>query len=271
MNDKIQIANAKNIKFYRLSFYIWHCFVICALTFVICGNTYALNIDKLKVYFLQGDYRSSISEGEKILANSRDACGLEELYYILGLSYMKEGNYLRASDIFEIILKEFKGSVFDSEAALGLADTYFLRGDFEKAAAGYRELLKAGCSEKLKAAAYYRLSRCAFNTGNIEEGKEYSDKLNSEYPKNFESRLGADIVLSLDFYSIQVGSFSSYANAENLRDKLTKKNYDAYIQEAVSGGKKSYRVKVGKLKSRSEAVQLESRLSSEGYPTKITP
>jgi len=55
---------------------------------------------------------------------------LDELYYLLSLSYLKDGNYLRASDIFEIILREFKGSRFKEDALLALGDTYFLRGDY---------------------------------------------------------------------------------------------------------------------------------------------
>ncbi|MBN1913662.1 MAG: hypothetical protein JW788_04610 [Candidatus Omnitrophica bacterium] len=51
--------------------------------------------------YLSGDYKAAISEGEKILAQAKDQDGLDELYYILALSYMKEGNYLRASDILK--------------------------------------------------------------------------------------------------------------------------------------------------------------------------
>jgi len=74
-----------------------------------------------------------------------------------------------------------------------------------------------------------------------------------------------------DFYTVQVGSFINFTNARNLRDKLTSKGYDAYLQEADTSGTKAYRVKVGRLKSRPEVTQLANKLSSEGYPTKILP
>jgi tetratricopeptide (TPR) repeat protein len=268
---KIQMVNTKNIKLCHLSSGIWYCFVICALIFVIYSNAYALSLDKLKIDFLKGDYKAAITEGEKILAANKQSSDLEELYYILGLSYLKDGNLLRASDIFEIILKEFKDGKLKDEAALGLADTYFLRGDYEKASQYYKELVKPETAGKLKAQAYSRLSQAAFKQGSTQEGKEYLDKLNREYPLNLEAKLNKEVSLPSDFYTVQVGSFGNPVNANNFSGRLIKEGYDAYVQETEAEGKKSYRVRVGKLSSRSEAVKLENKLSSEGYPTKIAP
>ena len=126
-------------------------------------------------------------------------------------------------------------------------------------------------SARLKPAVYYRLSQCAFKEGDTQEGKDYADKLKNEFPQNPETKFNKELYPVSDFYSVQAGSFGSPANADNFRDKLISKGYDAYIQETESDGKKAYRVKVGRLKSRPEAVQLEGKLSTEGYPTKITP
>lgn len=233
---------------------------------------YALNLDKAKIYFIKGDYKSAIIEGERIIAGLSDDRGADELYYILGLSYLKDGNYLRASDIFEIILKEFKDSKFKDEANLGLGDTYFLRGDYQKAQGYYKELIKTNPRSKLKPIVYYRLSQIQAKLGNSQLAKEYSDKLNKEFPLNLEAKLNKDLYsLSDIYYTVQVGSFVNPNNARNLCNKLINKGYDAYIQEVAVGGKSTYRVRVGKLTSRFEAVQLENRLTQEGYPTKIYP
>lgn len=248
-----------------------------ALLFGFFTNAYALNLDKLKVYFLEGDYKSAISEGEKILAGAGASQGRDpdELYYILGLSYLKDENYLRASDIFEIILKEFKGSKFKEEAKLGLGDTYLLRGNYNKAAEYYKELLHSNPQTKFKAPIYYRLSEAGFKRGDTQEAKEYLDKLKEDFPANLEMRLNKDMYsfgsLADIYYAVQVGSFASYNNAKNLTNKLIAAGYDAYIQEINVGSAKVYRVRVGRLKSRSEAAQLENQLSGQGYPTKIIP
>lgn len=257
--------------FCYLSFVFCHSFVICALVFGFFTNIYALNLEKPKVYFLKGEYDAVISECEKILAGASYSQELDALYYLLGLSYLKSGNYLRASDIFEIILKEFKDSNFRERALLGLGDAYFLKGDFDKAKVYYEELSKNSPQTKLQPALYYRLSQVGFKMGNIQEAKIYLDKLKQEYPLNIETRLDNDLSSQDLYYTVQVGSFSNGINARNLTQKLKNKGYPAYIEEVSSQGKIIYRVRVGKLKARQEAEALENKLKYEGYPTKLYP
>ena len=241
----------------------------------ITSSVCALDLEKAKIYFLSGDYKSAIAEGEKLLSNYGRTSQSDELYYILGLSYLKDGNYLRASDIFEIILAEFKDSKFKEEAKLGLADTYLLRGDLNKAQDYYEELLNTS-NAGLKARLYYRLSQVGFKKGDTAQGQEYLDKLKKDFPANPELRLNKDLSAFSDspsgfYYTVQVGSFSNSANAKNLMQALIQKGYSAYIEETNSGSAPSYRVRVGKLSSRQEAVNLENKLSQEGYPTKVCP
>ena len=238
------------------------------ILFVFINNAYALNLDKLKIYFLQSDYSASIKEGEKILAGVQQSPELDELYYILGISYLKDGNYLRASDIFEIILKEFKKSRFNDSAQLGLGDSYFLRGDFQVAEKCYKQLQGANSSTNLKAELYYRFSRLAFKKGDIRQGKEYLDKLNKEFPLNLEARQAGETGV---YYSVQVGAFSNIDNAKSLLNKLSQQDYPAYIEESNISGRITYRVKVGKTTQRAEIDVLESKLSHGGFPTRILP
>lgn len=273
---KCQMSNSKIKKFCHLCFVIWIYFGFCALLFGFLTNVYALNLDKIKVYFLAGDYKSAILEGERLLASEAQSSHSDELYYILGLSYLKDSNYLRASDIFEIILKEFKNSTFKEETKLGLGDTYFLRGDYDKAGGYFRELINNNPATKLKAQVYYRLILIGFKKGDTQEGKEYLDRLKKEFPASTELIVNRELCVlsnySSDFfYTVQVGSFTQAKNAHNLTDKLIQTGYDAYIEETDLRDTKTYRVKVGKLKSRTEAVQLQNKLSQEGYPTRICP
>lgn len=250
--------------------------LLCLAWFLICGagnNAYALDIDKMKGYFLSGDYKSAIIEGEKNLKNyNAHSSDLDEFYYFLALSYMKDGNYLRASDIFEIILNEFKGTSFKEEAQLGLGDTYFLKGDYSKARQYYSGLLDMNPHTRFKAQAYYRLSQASFKIGDTQAAKEYLDKLKNEFPSSPERNLEKDLGSVSDiYYCVQIGSFANPGNANRLRDKIISKGYDAYVQEADLSGAKSYRVRVGRLKSRNEVVSLEGKLSQDGYPTRIIP
>lgn len=252
--------------------------VVGMLFMVFCCvlSAYALNLDKIKSSLLNGDYKQAILEGEKMLASEPKAAHSDELYYILGLSYMKDGNYLRASDIFEILINEFKDSDFKQEARLGLADTSFLRGDLPAAKDRYKSLLGASSSNRIKALAYSRLAKVCFKSGDTEEAKEYLDKLKKDFPLSdiadesiepaFVRGANSDI-----YYTVQIGSFSKQENANNLAQKLAKQGYPAYIEESQGEKAVSYRVRIGKLPSRQEAVNLERKLAQEGYPTKVFP
>ena len=247
-------------------------FGILYFVFGFLNIVYALNLDKAKVYFLKGDYKQSILEGEKILANVGQSRDLDQLYYILGLSYMKDGNYLRASDIFEIILKEFKESKFKEEAKLGLADTYFLRSDYNKAQGCYKELMDENPRTRLRPIIYYRLSQIGFKKGDTQTAKAYLDKLNQDSPLNLETKINKELYsLSDIYYTVQVGAFSNRRNAQNLSQKLIQKGYPAYVEETSAQDKVVYRVRAGKFKLRQEAQELENKLTQEGYPTKIYP
>lgn len=255
---KIQITK---LRFCHLCFGIWINFVICALVFGFIVDAYALNLDKIKVYYLSADYKAAITEGEKMLATPGDSSHSDELYYILGLSYLKDGNYLRASDIFEIIISEFTNSQLKDQAKMGIGDTYFLRGDLAKAEDIYRKLLDGNQKTNLASQIYYRLSQISFQKGNIEEGREYADKFKQPA-----------LINPIDFYTVQVGCFTSNKNAQNMVKRLDGKSFSAYLEEFNDpAGLKLYRVRVGKLKSRKEAVELEGKLSQEGFPTRIFP
>ncbi len=248
-------------------------FVICYLVFGIFTNVYALNLDSVKVAFVEGDYEGAITEGERVMAGAASAAkGMDELYYILGLCYMKDGNYLRSGDIFEIILSEFKQSRFKNEAKLGLADTYFFKGDYERAKREYENLLHNSDAYKLQALVYQRLSECALKDGDARSANDYVETLRNNFPLNIEPKIDLSPRDSAGGYSVQVESFSNSANAGNVKHKLGSKGYGAYVEEGFSKGNKAvFRVKVGVFSSRQEASIAERKLSREGYPTKICP
>jgi len=248
---------------------------LCLCVFAVAGTMvcgYAVDLDPLKADLMAGDYKAAIAKGEKMLATSEHDKDADGLYYFLGLCYFKDGNYLRASDIFEIIIKEFKGSRYEYEAKLGLADTYFARGDLENAKAGYLALLNDNAAVALRVRLYSRLGQCEARLGNAASAKDYLDKLSRDFPLNMEAGMDSCPLPGSGFYySVQVGSFANKANAENLIRQLERKGYSAYIEEALSQGNPVYRVRSGKFVARQEALELEARLSKEGYPTKICP
>ena len=252
--------------------------VFGCVVFLMPSEARAMNLEKLKTDFLQGNYNQAIEEGERLLANTKaDTPGLDLLYYFLGLSYLRVENYLRASDIFEIILDEFPDTRLKDEVRLSLGDSYFLRGDIARAESYYRQALKNNPNTKYKALIYSRLSQAGLKEGNTLTAKEYLDKIKSEFPQGLESFFKEETCSLPDaktgiYYSVQVGSFSKSVNANNLTQKLKQDGYAAYTEEAMlSDGAKTYRVKVGKFFQLKEAEQLAKELTHKGYPTRICP
>lgn len=253
-------------------------FAIGYISLLMPSEAQALNLDKLKSHFLQGDYSLAILEGERLLASTpAHAPELDLLYYFLGLSYLRVENYLRASDIFEIILEEFPQTRLRDEVRLSLGDSYFLRGDHARARTCYREALNKNVKTKYKALIYSRLSQAGFKEGDTQAAEEYLEKLKNEFPLGLEFLKKSEAsslpdVKTGSYYSVQVGSFSKSVNARNLTQKLIKEGYAAYTEEAfISSGARTYRVKVGRLSLLGEAKQLAKELTRKGYPTRICP
>ena len=254
---------------------------------VLATFAYASNPESLRRYFIQGDYKACIQEGEKILASAgKDGVKNDELYYLLGMSYLKEKDPLSASKNFKIILNEFRKSRFKEIAQVGLGDSYFMRGDYTLAAFQYQELIKSNPRTKLKPGIYYRLSQIGVKTGNKEQESDYLAKLKKEFPLSPEARENKELFPlhvqmqtdeksvplqpSLN-YTVQVGAFSSEDNAKKLAAKLTGKGYTVFLAEAVSGSNRIFKVRVGNFKNQREAREAEKKLQKEGYPTKIIP
>lgn len=246
-------------------------FFLSLILFCWAAQGYCLDLSSLKTKMLMGDYKAALAEGEKLIAKDPHS---PELYYLLGLCYLKEGNYLRSSDIFEIIIKEFNGTTFKEEAQMGLGDTYFLRGDLQKAEISYQDVINKNPESKLKAQIYYRLSEVAFKKGDSVLGQEYLGKIKNSSPYNLEVKQELPSLPNNDsafYYTVQVGSFSKDLNARNVTEKLVSSGYPAFIEEFQSAISKTYRVKVGKFVTLKEAEELSKKLTQEGYPTKICP
>ncbi|MBU0504175.1 MAG: SPOR domain-containing protein [Candidatus Omnitrophota bacterium] len=269
------LINKHKIKICCFAFVAWS----LALGFL--SIAYALDLDKLKMNLLSAYYSAAIKEGERTLALSGASSeNLDELYYFLGLSYLKSGNYLRSADIFEIILKELKNSPFKNLALMGLGDAYYLKGDYAAAINKYKESLTIKNSDELLPALYYRLSQASFKQGQTQQAREYVNSLKKDFPHSLEAKLNQELFpasalavkLEPDFYyAVQVGSFSSKINAGNLVKKLQGHGYSAYMEDGVSSNNSYYRVRIGKFKTRLEAQDMEKKLSKQGYPTKIIP
>jgi tetratricopeptide (TPR) repeat protein len=256
----------KKSRFRILNLRIWLFLCVWLMAFGLIVNAYALDLDNLRAYFLEGNYKTCIFEGEKILARAPSSNGLDELYYILGLSYLKDGNYLRASDIFEIILNEYRNSKFKDEANLGLGDSYFLRRDYTKAEDIYLELLKNRPRSKLKPAIYFRLSQLGKRTANNHKYEEFRSKLKSEFPQSPEALTPKEFLPGPEsaLPVIPKTPLPAAKTASPEKNIISPLKAEAVGPESdiISG---SYSVQVGAFSSVDNARKLTLKLKAQGY------
>ncbi|HVO96011.1 MAG TPA: SPOR domain-containing protein [Terriglobales bacterium] len=67
-------------------------------------------------------------------------------------------------------------------------------------------------------------------------------------------------------WTVQLAAVPQRTEAERVVKKLRDKKYDAYIESAVVGGSERYRIRVGRLASRADAIKLQGVLKSqEGF------
>jgi hypothetical protein len=231
-----------------------------------CHAAYAMDLDGIKGHFLRGEWKDGIREGEALLANAkRDSADLDQLYYYLALCYMKDRNFLRTSDICEIILKEFPSSKFVPQAHYVLIDAYAGSDNVVAARASAESFLKKYPGTAHAGEVEARLRQLKERRASAAAVSEPDIVLAADLMQS-----GAEAAVPASFW-IQVGAFSSEKNADNLAVKLRGASYTAAVSPSVSQGKAIYKVRVGPYGGREEAQGVSKRLSRQGYPTKVIP
>ncbi len=246
--------------------------IIAALISCPRSFCFAMDVNTLDIRFLQGNFREVVSEGEALLRNAsyNDQQGLNKL---MGFSCLKINRPQEAKKYFQEFLRLSGKGGLNDEAKIGLADAFLASGDLDNAKRIYRAVLEADSGSKFKAAIFYRLGKIASRDGDNDKANEYLARLKNEYPFSLElkSQEGLEYFLTVRdediIYTVQAGYFSNSVNAENFRKKLLAKGYPAYLQ--CSSG--TCRVRVGKFNRLKDAVDLQNKLSRDGFATKVFP
>ncbi|MFH1201263.1 MAG: tetratricopeptide repeat protein [Candidatus Omnitrophota bacterium] len=246
-------------------------FAICYLLFAICP-VQAQDLYKAQELFLRGEYQKSVTECERLLSLNPEREPQEEVYYLLGIIYLKEGNFMRCRDIFQIITEEIPKPTFRQEAFQGLADTYFKEGDFKEARGRYEKIIKEFPNCRFQSVVYLRLGEIALKEGRWLDANRIFMKIIKDYRLSFEAEQSRLFLASDNFFTLQAGAFLDEAKAKNLSLKLINQGYkDVYISTLEKDGRVFYRVRVGKLNTRKDAQDLKYRLETAGYKAAIYP
>jgi DedD protein len=84
-------------------------------------------------------------------------------------------------------------------------------------------------------------------------------------PKPVESAAPSPTSSAVRFWSVQLGSFASRANADNLTRQLKGQGFSVFVLPGGAGASVRYRVRVGPLADRESAERMAAKLKSLGH------
>ena len=195
----------------------------------------------------------------------------DELQHLTGRALLKLGRFNEARNRFSRILNDSDSNKFLDKAYIGLADSYYLEGDYKKAKSDYEEVIRYFPDSDDMHIVYYRLGECYSKLGNNAASKEYYGKLLRIYPESLETKLLIGDKSDFVTYSVQAGSFEKWSNAKKLHDELNNKGFEANIYTAIVGESRFYRIRVGEYSRLSDAEDMARDLRNRGYSVKIYP
>lgn len=229
-------------------------------------------IGTAEVFFLQRQYWQAIDEFQKAVKENPDNPDLAaQADYFTGACYVNLFDFLTAKKNFEAVVAKYKQSPYYEDAYLALGDIEFLQENFQEALNIYNDFLSGHPGKRRLATLYFRLSETNLRLGRKKEFREYLDKLQKEFPLSFEAKDARRLSQNDEFYTVQVGAFTDYDNAEEFIAQLKSKGYKVHSVLCMLSGKKLCRIRVGQYRTMDEAQLLKKKLEADGYFAKILP
>lgn len=233
---------------------------------------------KLERAFLEGNYNAVITDSTKLIDGRSSK--KDQLYYARAIACMKLNKTGDARRDFEVVVTKYPRSARIFDSYMGIADSYFLEGNYDEAAGRYEEMLPKFQNNSNASLIYYKMGCCYRKNGSNAKADEYFEKAKKAAPHSFEARMIPRAtyapVTARQYrdaqpswrgnYTVQVGSFKSKENADKMSRKLFSEGYSSHTESAGDG---MFRVKAGKFSAKGDAEDAAQALRSRGYSTKI--
>jgi len=225
--------------------------------------SYAVSLNDAYQDYLCGEFEEALSKAQKLRPD-------DAVLYFTGLAYTKLGYFGRGRMAFQKVLEHYPRSEFYVRSLVKVADTYFLEGDYAKAADLYKQLENKAAAADFASLICLRLAQIAGKQGDWAGKKKYLKLVKSKYSRCIEAKF-ADVIEGYgDSFSIQVGAFSNRNNALGLKKEL-EKDYEVDVVTDNASGYRLYKVRVGSFKQRRQAEKVYFALLEQGYPARIYP
>ena len=113
-------------------------------------------------------------------------------------------------------------------------------------------------------------SQVAAQPAAVEPKPEPKPEMSAAKPATKPAQVGA-AESSTGMWAVQLGSFSSQANADKLAAELRKQGYAAFLSELSTSSGELHRVRIGPQKDRESAEAMAARLQKAGHKGQVVP
>jgi TolA-binding protein len=234
---------------------------------------------KCKSLIAKGDYESAIAELRSLEDNSSGEVSKDMILVSLGNCYLGMRDYENAAASYRSLIGSMPDSQRASSAYLLLAKSLQSLGRLEEAKVFYQEVIESyrqsveaqqaqQCLNSLPLAQSKRVEAQLA----VSEAVEKPPIVPETLPAVSETvgATHASPVQAKLYFSIQVGAFSIKRNADNLADRLRKKGYSVDIIRPIPGKSRLHKVRVGRFKTRSAALEAAQKLrKNEKLPGEV--
>lgn len=188
-----------------------------------------------------------------------------EVYYYIGRLSVNPDS---AMHYYYEVINEHGQSRYADAAYLEIAKINIARGNFATALANLEALLKRYPETEYKDEVMFWQGICYISTDDRKRGEEMLGALQRAFPKSLWSERAANVVqkkeATEEYYTVQLGSYRSRGNAEQVAVALRDKRIDTRIVEALVKGQTYYRVWAGQFGSLEAARAYALKLDSLG-------
>jgi len=238
---------------------------IILASFIIFLNLFAEKIDEAIKYFESFQFEKAREIFNQLAKDESNPRIAEVYYYLARLSNNPDSSVF----YFRKIIQKFPQSRYADIAYLEIAKSSIAKGEYKNATLTLTELLKNYPETELKEEIQFWLGVSYIESGSREEGIKILKELIRSYPKsvwtNRALSIIPDTVVHIEYYTVQVGSYRTLANATKCVEELRKNGLKARIVETAVKNDTFYRVWVGEFDSIEEAKALVAKLDSLGY------
>jgi len=189
-----------------------------------------------------------------------------DAYYGRGMAHYALKEYSLARLDFERCLKNQPSKEIRAIALLRLAECAMIQEDFAAAEKAYKTILKEAPDAFGEDEILYRLGIACLRQAHWDDAEKYLGRLIREFPHSPRRTLAQEKMPGVErYFSVQVAAYTKRSVAEQTKEKLRRKGFDAFIQIVTRDGQTYYCVRSGKFQYWSQVKRHAADLAAAGF------